>query len=67
MAFFKKQESIQRPLQCPRGHHMISWFYKEDEVFCNLCYQTYMSSECLPADTKNEVTLLAEKWVFLHG
>ena len=69
MAFFRKKKSIPlpRPLQCPRGHHMISWFYTEDEVFCNLCRRTYTSSECLHAETENEVTLLAEKWAFLHG
>ena len=67
MLFFKKKKSMPRPLQCPQGHHMISWFYKEDEVFCNLCYDTYEISDCFHAEKDNELTLPVEKWVFLHG
>lgn len=46
MLFSRKQTVFQRPIQCPQGHHTIYWFYKEDEVLCDLCDQTYRISEC---------------------
>ena len=35
------------PTKCPEGHSQISWFLKDNDVYCWLCNKAYTISDCL--------------------
>lgn len=67
LGLFSRKKVIKRPMQCPQGHHMISWFFKEDDVFCQLCYRVYPISECFHAETPEKSRVPFEKWILLQS
>ena len=67
VVFNKKKIVFRRPIKCPQGHHMISWFYKEDEVLCNLCAQTYRMSQCFCMETESELGFPLHEFKALRG